>query len=261
VQGGFCGCGEKIEQCPFWSDVVARWVKQTNQNVLNNYIALQKKFESYRQLPRVFFENICKSQDFQQYSEYTFKLYESIKIVSGVPIIADASKNPVRVWALSKNPSIDLYLIHVLRDVRGVVWSSKKQYKKDCKTGLGWDVEPLPLWRTTMSWMIVNILSEFIRRKQPNNLLLRYEDLRNQPDQCLNMLGSFLNLDFSDIVNLLQAEEPMSINHLCAGNRLRMRKSIILDLGMNEEDNLSEREKNKIWRISSLVMKHYGYSK
>src|SRR3712207_8630396 len=46
--------------------------------------------------------------------------------VSGKPVIVDSSKSPARALALGMVPGIDLYVVHLVRDGRGVATSLRK---------------------------------------------------------------------------------------------------------------------------------------
>ena len=121
----FCACGKGANDCPFWSRVQHDWITQASISIAE-YVALQNTFEHVRNLPRLCIEKVKQSPKYQLYAEHTLLLLNAIRAVSGKPFIADASKTPGRAFVLSLMPGIDLRVIHLVRDVRGVVFSKKK---------------------------------------------------------------------------------------------------------------------------------------
>jgi hypothetical protein len=100
------------------------------------------------------------SRAFGEYKNHVLGLYEAIEKVSGKEVIVDSSKNPVRAFALTQIKDIDLRLVHLVRDVRGVVCSVMKPHRKDPSKGVQKDLEPIPLWRAALMWRVINHLSE-----------------------------------------------------------------------------------------------------
>ena len=65
------------------------------------------------------------------YAEMTAALYRSISDVSGKTVILDSSKKPLRTYALLATGTVDVRVLHLVRDGRGVVWSRLKSLPRD----------------------------------------------------------------------------------------------------------------------------------
>ncbi len=63
---------------------------------------------------------------FARYAEYTGALFNAIADLSGADVIVDSSKSPARALALSRTPGLDVRMLHLVRDVRGVAYSLRK---------------------------------------------------------------------------------------------------------------------------------------
>ena len=85
--------------------------------------------------------------------------------------------------ALALIPEIDLRVIHVVRDGRGVAWSLAKPYKRDVKSGLQREIKPKSVSRTALRWTMVNLGTEYLSRKlDPKKVMrVRYEDFVSDP--------------------------------------------------------------------------------
>ncbi|WP_129597696.1 hypothetical protein [Methanohalophilus profundi] len=119
-----CTCGQKSQTCQFCNQVIDTWKYRTGIKNIKSYQRLQKKYEDTK-IP--FNLNWSKSEDFNQYLFYTLEFLKSLSSSSGKNIIVDSSKNPTRAFYLSLIPEIELILIHLIRDGRGVSYSIMKK--------------------------------------------------------------------------------------------------------------------------------------
>src|SRR5215211_3584262 len=133
-----CTCGKRLDvlyvdtpdkACPFWSSVRREWVERTDPGSIESYPKLIGNFERTRparlvqQYLRLLYERRRPSARFRSYARLTCAFFESIRAVSEKPVIVDSTKSPVRTFALGIVPGIDLYVVHLVRDGRGVIAS------------------------------------------------------------------------------------------------------------------------------------------
>src|SRR5918997_1824403 len=161
-----CTCGKRLdvlyvdtpdEACPFWSRVRREWVERTDPHSIESYPKLQNDFEPQRRWPRLLYEKRRRSVSFWSYAGLTRAFFESIRAVSGKPVIVDSSMVPVRTFALGMVPGIELYAVHLVRDGRGVITSRRKILTKDLPAGIMWDHEGSPMWKTVVRWIVLNL--------------------------------------------------------------------------------------------------------
>jgi hypothetical protein len=141
--------------------------------------------------------------------------YFSIARTSGNNIIIDSSKVPTRALILSQIPGIEVYVIHLVRNPSAVAFSwQKKKYDP----GLNREMKKYSLFRTTIFWMIRNILTELIGHRMPY-VRVRYEDICGKPaselqsliDKIRPLKGSRLPFVNEDTIHL-------SLVHTLSGN-------------------------------------------
>jgi Sulfotransferase family len=205
-----CTCGKRLDvlyvdapekACPFWSRVRREWVERVDpRDDIEGYPKLQNDFELERRwsrygldpLPRLLYQRRGPSARFRSYARLTRAFYESIRAASGKPVIVDSAKSPVRTFALSMVPGIDLYAVHLVRNGRGVITSLRKTLKKDVQAGIMWDHEGRPMWKTAVRWTVLNLASEWVcARLGPGRVMrLRYEDFVADPEAALGRIGS-----------------------------------------------------------------------
>lgn len=263
INGGYCACGERGNECPFWCAVRQEWSSRVGVDDVQGYQALQNPFERFRHWPRLLKERWITSSQFRIYSEQTYALFEAISTVSKKSIIVDSSKYPVRAFALSMMPGIDLYLIHLVRDVRGVAWSHKKAFSKNEQTDLPQDIKGRSVWNTAVFWSLLNLLSEWVisQLHPTRSIRIYYEDFTSDYKGSLEKIENLISCNFTKVSDLISAGYPLEVGHTIAGNRLRLSGDIRLRPDMEWMQKMPETEQRIAWSIAGWLLKQYGYNK
>ena len=268
-----CTCGRRldvasadsdVEICPFWDSVRREWIHRAGRDDIESYPRLQNAFERNRQWPHVLYEKHRRSPQFQSYARLTRTFFESIRAVSGKPIVVDSTKFPVRAYTFAMIPGIDLRLVHLVRDGRGVMSSRRKILQKDPQAGIEWDHEGHPIWKSGARWVGLNLVAEW-SCAQPGpgkSMRVRYEDFVADPKHSLERIGSLLGLDLTDVAVAASAGETMEVGHNIGGNRVRKSESIRLRPDTREwRDTLSGEEQRLTWFLMGWLMRRYGYKR
>jgi len=261
INNEFCACGQRANECQYWVNVKQEWIKRTGMSDIYAYAALGEALQRQRLRFQGFVQPDCSSHEFQVYAEQTRALYESIRKVSGKSIIVDSSKNPLRAFVLSFIPGIDLHLIHLVRDGRGVAWSLKKSFTKNEKAGVQIDLKSHPIWRSAITWSLANIQSAWVRQQleEKKSIQVKYEDFIAEPGKILFQIGQLIGLEFDEVVMALDAGDSMKVGHTVAGNRLRMSCAVKLRLDEEWKQKMSQIE---LWQFSAIagwILRKYRY--
>ena len=108
-----CTCGKRLdvlyvdtpdEACPFWASVRRQWLERADGESIESYPRLQNDFELKRRwsrygldpLPRLLYERRRPSAPLRSYARLTRTFFESIRAVSGKPVIVDSTMVPIR---------------------------------------------------------------------------------------------------------------------------------------------------------------------
>ena len=253
-----CSCGQTVHGCPFWSEVRERWIRDTGDVGGARQLALQSAFEDSRAgWPRILLNRLRPGAAFRDYQQGTASLYRAVQEVGGKEILIDSSLRPRRALALTENPAVDLHLIHMVRDGRGVMWSLMKPNKKT----LTRTYRPAPPLRTARYWVSANLQSRFIYSLVPPNkrLLLRYEDFAERPEEALSRIGGLVGIDLSNLLDGFTVRAIGGTRHTVAGNRIRMESEIMIRSDFAWMKNLEERHRRLFWRVAGWLARGYGY--
>ncbi|HSN18144.1 MAG TPA: sulfotransferase [Gammaproteobacteria bacterium] len=217
----FCACGAHARDCDFWTSVLTRWSASVPDFTEREYRSLQRRFERLRRLfrPRFPRELNVENPRFARYAEYTRSLFDAIADLSGAEVIVDSSKSPARALALSRVPGIDLRMLHLVRDVRGVTYSLHKVRSRKAsavRVGLRDNL------RFVGTWALINYCCERVRaRLRGPSLFTRYEDYTADPDGILAALADLMGCHQAKYA--ASASRLMRQGHQVAGNDARLR--------------------------------------
>ena len=261
INGRYCGCGKWSNKCQFWSNVYKEWTYRVGVNDAVGYLALQNAFERFRCWLRLQKERrrLAGSGRFGAYADRTQALFEAVRAVSGKSIIVDSSKNPVRALALSMISGVDLRVVHLVRDGRGVIWSYMK--KKNMGRNIPSDRLYTSSWRAGFLWFLINVSSEFVLWKTGlHGVRIKYEDFVEQPEEVLKQIGQMLEIKFDAVAKLLSSGKEVVIGHPIAGNRIRMAGSIRFRPDYEWKKLLPKNVQRIFWLLAGSLARKYGYS-
>lgn len=171
-------------------------------------------------------------------------LIESVLKIKGSNTFLDSSKRPERAVFMRRIPSLDMRVIHLVRDGRAVSWSNIKNL------GLG----PQEAAR---SWVGDNVAAERARRYFPADrwMTLRYEDLCANPDETLYQIHKFAGLPLTNGFHFFR-----DADHHIIGNRMRLSATSEIKLDESWKQALQPEQRAVIEPSVRDLNRKYGYS-
>ena len=246
-----CACGRDIADCEYWSDIRMAWSDMTGEDI-DVLLSGENNFDRNSSFPRLLLEKYIQSPAFVNYCDQTLSLYKAIKKVSGKPVIVDTSKRVSRALALSMMDGVDLRLIHLIRDARGVAYSSANPKRARQRA---W-------WKTAARWRTINGLFRIARPiiGEDKTLQVRYEDFIDSPDRTLDEIGCFIDVDLTSIAETLSSGRTLASGHIGIGNGfLQGEKEIVLQRTISWPMKMSIDDQRNVWRVTAGSMRYYGY--
>jgi hypothetical protein len=259
-----CSCGESRDTCEIWHSVRERWSELTGIASITEHERLMTKFTRVQRLAIPEWHRLRPGNsdpDFAECLRQTQATYQAIADATGKRVIIESSKNPLRAKLLCLTPGLDVRMVHMVRDVRGVVWSRMKPFAKSKEGGVPRDMKPKPIHLATGYWMFMNFLSERVRRAFPDqpSTRIHYEDFVTSPEQTLKEIGKTAGLDYSLVAQRLAAGDAMAPGHLYAGNRVRTAGPITLRSDMEWMKRLTPGQQRLTWLLAGHQLRQYGY--
>jgi hypothetical protein len=221
-----CGCGSPFRECPFWSDVgrvaFGGWEALDVLQVLS----LRRSLDRNRHIPRLMGSgrNTTSDRALERYSDLLTRLYRAIRDVSAASVIVDSTKHASSAFLLARGPDIDLRIVHLVRDGRGVAHSWTKEVRKPEVTDGTAYLDRYRPARIGSRWVAYNGLFHILRRRRDlPSRFVRYEDLVRDPRgelvEIIELAGERATLETLQGVGDDWVEVRPS--HTIAGNPMR----------------------------------------
>jgi len=242
-----CSCGDQLQKCEFWDNKISNnLIHSSTKNRI-----LSEKFESHSSIVKHILQLFSK-KEIEEYIEIHQQLLNTIQLDSEKTILLDSSKYIGRALALDKLEKIDLKVIYVVRDVRGVINS----FSKNVQTS------KLPL-STIVYYLLINSVAEFVTRFffRKRMIKIKYEDLIEHPIQLFDKLEKFINVNLTDVKVKIKNEQSFSVGHIVGGNRLKKNKEIYFRKDVFWKQNFSciERIYYYIFAIPIMILNKYKF--
>lgn len=263
-----CGCGNPPTLCPVWSPVVSRALKQLGEGspplTVPDIIDAQRELEAPRNMLRVINRAASTGENDPWTSLATVRravgsVCDALAQETGAKALVDTSKRAVDA-AVMNGSGVDHYVLHIVRDPRGVVHSWRRA--KTVTTGgrtLAMETRALPA--TVRRWTRNAMLAELLRRRLPSSRWyhVRYEDFvanpRSSVESILTFMGENAEAPFVDDHTVL-----LRPNHIVVGNPSRFTTGeVTIRVDDNWRREMPRRDRALVTLSTLPLMARYGY--
>jgi hypothetical protein len=235
-----CGCGEAFSSCDFWVRVGKRAFGGWDLAFVEEVSHLQRDVARQRHLPLLVGPQ-RGSEGFQEklkrYGEVYGALYAAILTESGARVVVDASKGTAQALAVSHGTGVDLRLVHLVRDARGVAFSwAKAGVNRPQGVTAGTTMARHQPQLTAARWIRVQAEISATRRFLTASAMVRYEDLVSDPSaEIIAMMAALeLPIDDESLRHVDGREVDLPLSHGLSGNPSRF-KSGRQELRLDEQ--------------------------
>ncbi len=260
-----CGCGVPFSQCAFWSEVgrvaFGGWDRVDVDRVLH----LDGRVNDVRHLARLAARRLGGRRfeaELHEYVGYYERVYAAVREVTGCDLVIDSSKLTALAFALRRSSSIDLRVLHLLRDPRAVAYSwTKRVVRPEITTGKVYMAVYDPAHMATR-WMTHNLLFELLSSTGVPVMRVRYEDLAKDPRSWLQRILAFAGRPPTDDELRFLTEEAADLGegHSVAGNPMRFEKGPIkVRLDEAWKERMDPRDLKVVTALTRPMMRMYGY--
>lgn len=220
-----CGCGRLFAECPFWAQVGDVAFGGWDTVDVDRMDYLFRTVDDVKYTPRMLLPRWTRDFDRRraEYTSFFHRLYRAAAVVSGAAVVVDSSKQTSLAYALSHDRTVDLRLLHLVRDPRGVANSWTRLVRRPEITD---HEEFMPIYRPSYMaalWSGHNLLLAALRLRRVSTYRLNYEQFTADPRGALKAVAHFLGrpdaaLDFVADDNTTVTLRP---THSVAGNPMR----------------------------------------
>ena len=228
-----CGCGAPLGECSFWSRVISNLESRGVE--MSRMATLGDELTRTRSLLRIASKGLSgrTAREWEELSTATQYLYQAVAHLCGGKTVVDGSKVPPQLMLLLQARSLDLSILHLVRDGRAVAYSwEKRQRARGTRTGKKHAGKlQRSAYGAMLVWMIQNVILERLARRT-SRTLLRYEDFAGDPQTALGKALERVGIA-ADLGNVQSGDIDLPSSHSIGGsNRVRFggsRRRIVLD--------------------------------
>jgi len=276
-----CSCGQPIRQCGFWSGVSAAMRDKghefdlasadTSVSGIDNAFA-RRLLEPLHRGPLLEAGRDMLLNSIPGWRAYLARaqarvaaLVESVQELSGAEVVVDSSKNGVGLKYLLRNPGLDIRVLRLIRDGRGVALTYVDPERfadatdPERRSG-GFGGEPpadeLSMAMAAREWRRSNEEAENVLARLPESqwMEVRYERLCTDTEETLRAICQFLGLPSTDVVLDFRATE-----HHVVGNGMRLDATSQIVLDERWRERLTPEDLEIFESIAGSLNRRYGY--
>ncbi|HEX5166496.1 MAG TPA: sulfotransferase [Thermomicrobiales bacterium] len=257
LRNDLCGCGEPFRSCPTWQQVVNDAFDGPDGVDPCAMIAHQPRL---RHLPLMLMggDSARVQRAFGPYLTMLDRFYRSIGEVTQSRVIVDSSKSPMYGFLLNLLPSVDLYVVHLVRDPRGVQYSRMRRRQRGALNGRRAGIAV-----SALMWNLRNGVQEILTRRSGQPYLrIRYEDLIASPLQTIEAIKTFITEPTIGLPEIGDGEIRLRPNHSIAGSDTRADIGVVrLRVDAAWRTGLERRRRVLVTALTYPFLRRYGYSR
>lgn len=256
-----CGCHKAFSECELWTQVgekLGGWDSIDAQELL----AQQQKIDRNRHSLKSLFPDVIPGAEepMTEFGEWYGRMLVAVRDVAQVPLIIDSTKQISTGLILRHLDSIDVRMIHLVRDPRGVAYSWTKA-KKKADEGDDRMMTQYPPERMALRWLTWNgFFASFSKIGVPV-LRIRYEDMIANPRKVVEDVLTFGGVEPTGIDFIDGNKIELQPTHSIAGNPSRF-KTGEMELRPDEawREKLDPKIVKRVTGITYPLLRAYGYS-
>lgn len=223
-----CACGTTFRDCEVWGRVIRELGSEADLRRAAEIDPFRHEITEGRHLlttllspwkPRGLRERLT------DYRRTVLRVYRAVQRVTGGRVLVDSSKNLSYARVLQEIPELRVFVVHLVRDPRGVAYSMSKKIRRP---GVPWREEylshrgPLP---ASMLWMLANLSAEWLRSRSEGYLRVRYSDFVGAPAETLRRILRTTGEEASEgrLAHIEGWTLKLGAQHILSGNPVRAR--------------------------------------
>lgn len=259
-----CGCGALVADCKVWGPILSKAFEDGGSGIAEkmDYWCKHSTRNRYALELLLPFLRVQFSTRIKEYLNSLEKLYLTIQSVTGCRVIVDSSKRPTYAALLNLIPTMDLYVIHLVRDPRAASFSWLRRKKQSEEEGRSSYMQTMSPSKSAIRWSKMNVLTELLwARSSGHYMLLRYEDFIKSPQESIRRILEMIDEQPDSLPFVSEKVVRLGTNHAVWGNPNR-RETGMVELNVDDEwvTKMQPLDKFVVGLFTWPLLKKYGYN-
>ena len=258
-----CGCGEAFSQCPFWTEVGERAFGGWHTLDAERIVATRARLDRVSRTPRLLYTlgGRAYRDEVRWYGSLYAAIYRAAAEVSQAEVVVDSSKQPSIPYVLTHQGSLDVRVLHCVRDSRAVAYSwTKTVSRPEAQVESFGTMTRYSPAKLSVVWMVHNLSSLATRLTGQPVTTLRYEDWVRQPRAATSRILLACGLEPTPAEAISDSTVRLVTNHTCSGNPLRFRTGDV-DVRLDERwrEDLPTRSNRLVTTMTLPLLRLFDY--
>lgn len=219
-----CACGSAFSACEFWQRIGQAAYGGWDRLDLDRVVHLQGIVDRTRHIPTLAARSLKPAQRelVDEYVGHYQRIYAAAAADARADVVIDSSKHASLAYALRWSEDIDLKVLHVIRDARGVAYSWTKEVRRPEARHDDQMTRYSPA-RAAMLWNAQNAAFSLLRRRGVPVRRVRYERLMADPRGVVARLARWAQIPVTEDQLRYIGDDYADLgpSHSAAGNPMR----------------------------------------
>lgn len=250
-----CGCGLSLHDCSTWRQVMSLLADELGEV---NLYGMPDQLPRTRHLPAMILPTGEAAFARRYAAEIAILdgLYRAIAAATDSRVIVDSSKLPHYGFLLGLAPSVDLYVLHLVRDARGAEYSILRR-----RQGGDPRFKHHSVAKSSFIWSIVNLSQELLAGASGVKYMrMRYEDFVRDPNGCLQRILGFIGEPDLEAPAIQDGCIELGVNHTANGSNSRFETGPVqVRLDDKWRKQMATRDRSLVTVLTLPLLRHYGY--
>lgn len=225
-----CGCGVPFLSCAFWSEVGLRAFGGWGAVPVAELLHAWRRYDRPWMVPLLAVAGRSpRPGALDSLIEALTDLYAAVREVSGARVIVDSSKLPSYAFLLRLVPGLDVRMVHLVRDPRGVAFSWMKHLTRPDGVGRTDQMLRFGPLSAAIRYDIYNAQAHLGQGLGIPYLRVRYEDLVADLHGSLRRIVAFMGdpVEAPMPLSLSTSEAELGVAHTVDGNPMRFARGSV----------------------------------
>jgi hypothetical protein len=225
-----CSCGERLDGCAWWTDVLRTAFGDGWRAVVEQIGAVRRRAVRHRFVPGLLGYRSLPTgvaADVDRYRDAVCAVHRAAADVDAAEAVVDASKSPIDLLVLASGES-RLRAVHLTRDPRGVAASWKRERPRHGHDGGVGRMMQHSAARSAVEWTLRNALVDVtLHRYRVDSVSLGYHDMVERPEHSLRRVLSLVDRADTPLDFVHGTKVELRGRHALGGNPGRTRVGTI----------------------------------
>jgi hypothetical protein len=258
-----CSCERPFSRCELWRPIAEGAFGANLSGVAERAAsAMEPLGNSWLLKRRLPTGSHRDPQTARPYADLLGPLYRSAQAHTSARLLVDSSKIPWHAAIAYELEGCEVYILHLVRDPRGVAYSHGKSVRYDVDAERPRYMARHGVTESSAAWVYRNKLTEATWKGQPRYMLMRYEDFIASPWAQLRRFFDWVGLEGA--TPPIHGDNTVDLKpvHNISGNPVRFRKGPV-ELKADDawRDGLSIWKQRWVRATTWPHMAHFGYGR